>query len=247
VSPEGGAAGTGAAGRRHAKLDYVRAALAIVVVAAALPVVIWADSSQMLQLCRDGAASVGVNPVVRVCAPPSSDPLVAGIAGLLLLMVVLALVRPFVSEIGFLGATAKLREEVAQNRKRVNQLTLSQAPEVAKVESKVTAFRARVSEVQQESIAQLFTAGFRIVAAERARLEQQLRALWPRLRAEMGEAPLPAGGWAGITLWRNQFYLEYQVVRAAVELLEQNPDSVPDDELRRAVEIAEKITDAWPH
>jgi hypothetical protein len=63
----------------------------------------------------------------------------------------------------------------------------------------------------------------------------------------MGEGSEPSGGgWAGISLWRERFYPEYEVVRAAHELLQRDPDSVTIDELRHAADIAQKLLDAWP-
>src|SRR5437588_12429589 len=116
---------------QHGWKDYLRLAGAFVLIPAAIGAVILLDSFQWARVCHEATAGLGSAPIVVVCEPPTSDPLIAGLMGLIVLGVVLSLAAPFISELGFLGVSAKLREEVNENRTRMDRLTLRHAPSVA--------------------------------------------------------------------------------------------------------------------
>lgn len=198
------------------------------------------------QLCRDQFPPAATVAPIRVCGPLTSDPILSGFLGLLVLIPVAYLMRPFISKFGFAGLsveTTAMKTQMEETRTAAN-LAL------------VKAASATVRPIGEESLrdsGSLFSNSARdshgIVSAEREAATTEFNQAWARVSRYLGEirdaTEFGSARLREILDWSKQNSFDIAVLRATRGLLETTPNGLSTQDLvdaaRRATWLLERL------
>jgi hypothetical protein len=227
---------------------------AIVVVVLLLGFAVIARFVPALQPCREQLAQTGDLGVVTVCEPIFDQTV---ILALILLLVALVLL-PVLSKFGVAGFSVELKAEeakreagearqLAEEVRRLQELLLTRTlTEPTDVE-----FRKKVARPASAARPNATS----VTAAARRRRGQRIESLlggWSNIEPYLDSDPAHVARWgvalnprsgAAVQQWREQWALEIEQVRIVRNRIAHSPENVPDDELARAVELANLLID----
>lgn len=191
--------------------------------------------------------------IVKVCSAWTADPLLLGVALLIGLLPLAILLLPFMGKISFgpLGVEPRaMQQRLKTLEKTVEAKSLPEKVERKPVPAEMAgSFTAdaviapakgtEAPEPEAEiATATLIRPG---ISRERSDAEKQLRQAWATLEPYVQEADNASAltpRTAALRLWRDQFDFEIAGVRSAREVLDEAPQNLSDDDVRKAAQAA---------
>ena len=235
----------------------LRDLLPFAIAAGVLPAIITAVAlisyfTDALKICHQERVE-NTATVVKVCSAWTADPLLLGIALLIGVLPLAILLLPFMRKIsiGPLGVEPRaMRQRLETLEKTVEAKSLPDKVERKPVPAEMAgsftmnaviapANGSEMSEPEAEiATSALIRPG---ISRERSEAEKRLRNAWATLEPYVHEADNASAltaRTAALRLWRGQFDFEIAGVRSAREVLDEAPQNLSDDDVRKAAQAA---------
>jgi hypothetical protein len=180
------------------------------------------------QLCRPEFPPAATSGTVRVCGPLTSDPILAGFLGLLVVIPVGYIMRPFISKFGFAGIsveTTAMRTQIQETKTTANLALVKAASATTEPTHEVAFHEGPASGHDRTSL----------VSPEREAAATQFGQAWGRVSAyleeihetrQFGDARL-----SKILAWSERNSFDIAVLRATHDLLSTTPGSLSTQDL----------------
>jgi hypothetical protein len=217
----------------------VRVGSATALIGAAVGWILLSYSNDRFRICHEEFAPQAVAVSTQTCAAITSDPILSGFLAALVLVPVVVLMGPFISKLGFAGASVELSAlRIARRADAKSSLALVKS-------SSAAGFGLPPVDTGGPGVAAPAQAGSAVVSVEWTAARTEFLRAWDRI-AERLEAlaknPRPYRGTVRDIYEASQrFSYDIEVLRATRELLDKAPLQLSEDDLKAQVERAKFV------
>jgi hypothetical protein len=214
-------------------MPLLRVGLATGLVLVVLVCLLLSYAMPELQLCRYEFPPAATSDAVRVCGPLTSDPILAGFLGLLVLIPVGYIMRPFISKLGFAGLsveTTAMKTQIEETRTAANlALVKAASARVQPIDE------AESSEARSTSRTKSGLDHPGLVSPEREAAMTEFNQAWERVFGYLDEirdaTAFGSARLSEIVDWSKRNSFDIAVLRATHDLLKTSPGALSTQDL----------------